>query len=303
MINRILPLKRLLTFLLLFNASYSYSIANQAVVAPFMWQIKTEKANLYLVGSIHALNETFYPLAPAYLDAFDSVNKLVVELNILALNPIDAQKHIAALTWLDEDETLANLFNDKEISQLQPFAEHKGMDMQTFLRLRPWLILEMISSYQFAQTDFQTALGVDQFFIKRAQQKAKTVLELETLEEQINAINGASLSAQTAAISLALSQLDQGQEQLTQMATLWQSADAKGLDEYSQKDLIEQPNIAPLMSQLLYKRNQVMASRIQTYLETGGSYFVVVGALHLSGSQSVQSHLKKMGYEMVKVLP
>ncbi|EAQ67573.1 hypothetical protein MED121_16639 [Marinomonas sp. MED121] len=303
MINRILPLKRLLTFLLLFNASYSYSIANQAVVAPFMWQIKTEKANLYLVGSIHALNETFYPLAPAYLDAFDSVNKLVVELNILALNPIDAQKHIAALTWLDEDETLANLFNDKEISQLQPFAERKGMDMQTFLRLRPWLILEMISSYQFAQTDFQTALGVDQFFIKRAQQKAKTVLELETLEEQINAINGASLSAQTAAISLALSQLDQGQEQLTQMATLWQSADAKGLDEYSQKDLIEQPNIAPLMSQLLYKRNQVMASRIQTYLETGGSYFVVVGALHLSGSQSVQSHLKKVGYEMVKVLP
>ena len=303
MIQHFIRFKTALIFLLFFQASYSYSSANQTFKAPFMWQIKTDKTQLYLAGSIHALNSDFYPLSPAYLNAFDSVDQLAVEFNILDLNPAKAQEQISQYTWLDHDESIASAFSQKEIEQLKPFAAQKGMDIDTLLRLRPWLIIEALSSFQFSQTDFQADLGVDQFFIKRANQQGKNVLELETLQEQINAINGAELSAQTAAISLALSQLDKGQEQLMQMANYWQSADAKGLYEYSQLDLIEQPNIAPLMSHLLYKRNQIMAERIHGYLEQGGSYFVMVGALHLSGPQSVQTHLEKMGYQATKVAP
>ena len=268
-----------------------------------MWQITTDKTQLYLAGSIHALNSDFYPLAPAYLDAFDSVDNLAVEFNILNLTPAVAQKQISQYTWLKPNESIKAAFSQAEIEQLKPFAKRKGMDIDTLLRLRPWLIIEALSSFQFAQTDFQASLGVDQFFIERANQQAKTILELETLEEQINAINGAELSAQTAAISLALSQLDQGQELLTQMANLWQSADAQGLYALSQEDLVEQPNIAPLMSSLLYDRNQRMAERIQGYLNKGGSYFVMVGALHLSGPNSVQAHLNKMGYTTTKIAP
>ena len=268
-----------------------------------MWHIKTETADLYLAGSIHALNQGFYPLAPAYLDAFDSVDNLAVEFNILNITPAIAQKQISQYTWLKPDESIKSAFSQAEIEQLKPFARRKGMDIDTLLRLRPWLIIEALSSFQFAQTDFQASLGVDQFFLERAKQQAKTILELETLEEQINAINGAELSAQTAAISLALSQLDKGQEQLTQMANFWQSADTNGLYEFSQKDLLEQPNIAPLMSSLLYDRNEKMAAQIEGYLDQGGSYFVMVGALHLSGPNSVQSHLKSMGYEAIKVAP
>jgi uncharacterized protein YbaP (TraB family) len=303
MIHHFIRFKTALIFLLFFQASYSYSSANQTLKAPFMWQIKTDKTQLYLAGSIHALNSDFYPLAPAYIQAFDSVDQLAVEYNILDLSPEKAQEQISQFTWLNHDESIESAFSQQEIEALKPFAERKGMNIDTLLRLRPWLIIEALSSFQFSQTDFQADLGVDMFFLKRANQQGKNILELETLQEQINAINGAELSAQTAAISLALSQLDKGQEQLTEMANYWQSADADGLYEYSQLDLIEQPNIAPLMSHLLYKRNQKMAERIQGYLEQGGSYFVMVGALHLSGPQSVQSYLEDMGYQATKVTP
>ena len=300
MIRTLVQAKTLSLILLLFTASYSYSSSNQTVKAPFMWHIKTETSNLYLAGSIHALNSDFYPFSPAYLAAFNSVDNLVVEINVNALDAKASKAFIDSLTWLPNKMSLETRLKSADINKLTPFAKAKGMNIQTLLKLRPWIILEMLTSYQLAQTDFQAQLGVDQFFIKKAQQNNKPILELETLSEQINAINGAEMSAQVAAISLALSQLEDGQEQLLELANFWQSADDKGLYQYSQEDLIAQPEIAPLMATLLDDRNHTMATKIAHYLETGGSYFVMVGALHLAGPNSVQNLLKQKGYELIK---
>ncbi len=301
MIRKLFKLRKSFVFLLVFTAFYSYSSPNQALKAPFMWHIKTEKTNLYLAGSIHALNKGYYPFSSAYIDAFDTVDSLVVEINISALDPTLSKTYIDSLTWLDQGDTLSDKFKTDDIKKLTSFAKHRGMSIQTLLKLKPWVLLEMISRFQLAQTNFKTDLGVDQFFIKRAQNDNKVILELETLAEQINAINGAKESAQIAAISLALSQLEQGQEQLVTLANFWQSADEQGLYQYSQDDIAEQPNIAPLMTQLLDNRNQTMATKIAHYLNSGGSYFVMVGALHLAGPNSIQSTLKKMGFELKKV--
>lgn len=301
MIRNLYQLKKPFVFLLLFTAFYSYSASNQTVKAPFMWHIKTAKTNLYLAGSIHALNKNYYPFSPAYINAFDTSDQLVVEINTTDLDPIASRRYIKTLTWLEQGKSLNNKLSQEDIKKLIPFAKRRGMTIQTLLTLKPWILLEMITQHQLAQTNFQAALGVDQFFIQRALDKNKNILELETLEEQINAINGAPESAQIAAISLALSQLDQGQEQLIQLANFWQSGNEKGLYQYSQKDIVEQPKIAPLMTQLLDKRNKTMAAKIATYLEKGGRYFVMVGALHLAGPNSVQSDLNKRGYKLVKV--
>ncbi len=266
-----------------------------------MWHIKTEKTNLYLAGSIHALNKGYYPFAPAYINAFDSVDKLVVEINISALDPKTSKAYIDSLTWLDPGENLRDKLTADDIKKLIPFAKHQKMSLQTLLKLKPWVLLEMLSRLQLAQTNFKTDLGVDQFFIKRAQDSNKTILELETLAEQINAIEGAKESAQIAAISHALSQLEQGQEQLMQLAGFWQSGDEKGLYQYSQEDIVAQPKIAPLMIQLLDNRNKTMATKIAHYLNSGGSYFVMVGALHLAGPNSIQNQLKHMGFKLAKV--
>ena len=301
MIRKFYQVKKPLVFLLLFTAFYSYSAPIQTVKAPFMWHIKTAKANLYLAGSIHALNKDYYPFSPAYINAFDTSDQLVVEINTSNLDPITSRHYIKSLTWLEQGRTLSNKLSQQDIHKLIPFAKRTGMPIQTLLTLRPWVLLEMITQYQIAQTNFQAALGVDQFFIQRAQDKNKKSLELESLAEQINAINGAEESAQIAAISLALSQLNQGQTQLTQLANFWQAGNERELYLYRQNDIAEQPQIAPLMEQLLDKRNKTMAAKIATYLEAGGRYFVMVGALHLSGPNSVQNELNKRGYKLVKV--
>ena len=132
--------------------------------------------------------------------------------------------------------------------------------------------------------------------LQQAQKSNKPILALETLNEQIDAIDKAPLSAQIAAISLSLSQLEQGGDELKQLAHFWQQGDHKSLYALNQQNLKEEPELAPLMSTLIDQRNQRMATRIQVYLEQGGRYLVVVGALHVSGPNSIQNILKKKGY-------
>ena len=46
------------------------------------WQVQSENAKVYLLGSIHYADESFYPLRREIKQAFYSSNHLVVEINI-----------------------------------------------------------------------------------------------------------------------------------------------------------------------------------------------------------------------------
>ena len=48
----------------------------------FFWQVESESATVYLLGSIHYADPGFYPLRPAIEKAFEASDKLVVEIAI-----------------------------------------------------------------------------------------------------------------------------------------------------------------------------------------------------------------------------
>jgi hypothetical protein len=57
-------------------------------------------------------------------------------------------------------------------------------------------------------------------------------------------------------------------------------------------------SIAPLFRKLFDERNIKMTSKIQGYLNSGGTYFVIVGSGHLIGERGVVELLKAKGYEV-----
>jgi len=48
----------------------------------FMWRVQRGGATVYLLGSVHAMKEDAYPLPSAMETAFDSVEKLVFEIDL-----------------------------------------------------------------------------------------------------------------------------------------------------------------------------------------------------------------------------
>ncbi|MBI3171160.1 MAG: TraB/GumN family protein, partial [Hydrocarboniphaga effusa] len=64
--------------------------------APFLWQVRGEHATHYLMGSIHMLPASAYPL-PAALDrAYDSAQRLVFETDPAVLDEAQTRATLSA---------------------------------------------------------------------------------------------------------------------------------------------------------------------------------------------------------------
>jgi len=64
------------------------------------------------------------------------------------------------------------------------------------------------------------------------------------------------------------------------------------------KRLKEDQRVYPFYEKFLYRRNQDMVSKIESYLKTGGTYFVVIGAAHLIGEKGIIQILKAKGHKV-----
>ncbi len=76
---------RWLAGLLCFVAALPAGVpAAQAPAAPksFLWRVQNGAGVLYLAGSVHALDQSVYPLSPAFQRAFEASGALVEEIDL-----------------------------------------------------------------------------------------------------------------------------------------------------------------------------------------------------------------------------
>jgi hypothetical protein len=130
----------------------------------------------------------------------------------------------------------------------------------------------------------------------------KTVLGLETVEEQIEALDGMTDADQ---LLLLASTLEQAGEIERLFATL--------RDAYLARDLVAVYDLlnaakgndgsgvfARLEQRLVVARNRRMVDRMGSLLQQGNA-FVAVGALHLPGEQGILQLLADRGYRVTRV--
>lgn len=265
----------------------------------FLWKVQNKHITVYLAGSIHALNEKHYPLPQAYLDAYNKSDNLVVELNINKLDPYLSQALIQSKMWLPVNHTLEKYLSKAALDNIKRFNKKNKGEYDKLIRMRPWMVIEQLTGYQLRQTQYKAELGLDQYFLQMADKNNKPILELETLEQQIAAIADSPFNSQIAALEVSLSQLDD-KDYLKKMVGYWENTDPVGLYNFVYQDVVQNPKLKPMMNSLLDDRNKSMADVIDLYLNqpsnNRNNYFVVVGALHLSGPNSIQKQLEMKGH-------
>lgn len=282
-------------FLLSFSTLCYSANSNQA----FLWKVQNKHVTVYLAGSIHALTAKHYPLPSAYLEAFNQAQNLVVELNINELDPYSSQALVQSKMWLPANQTLENHLSKTAINHLKKFSLESENTYANLIKMRPWMVIEQLTGYQLKQTHFKASLGLDQYFLQLAKQQNKPILELETLEQQITAIADSPFNAQIEGLEVSLGQLDD-EDYLEKMVHYWEVVNPSGLYDFVNQDVINNPKLKPMMESLLDNRNTHMTDVITLYLNQPlshrNTYFVVVGALHLSGPNSIQKQLEMKGY-------
>jgi len=277
------------------------SVSFSAAAEPTLWKIQTEKADVYLFGSIHVGKKEMYPFSKTINDAFNQSQHLVLEVDMLNPKILVAVASMYLNGTLPNKQTLEDLLTEDDMKKLQLALKDFKIPYYSVKNLKPWLIGMNLQLLAFTSKDFKPELGVDIHFAQRALRSKKKVLELESASEQFAYFDGLTMKQQISFLIGSLEQASNGQEIVTKMVALWQQGKQKEFSDLILGEMTGSEEDQFFYDIFLKNRNVKMADKIADFVETGNSYFVVVGAAHYIGEDSIIEYLKKKGLEVKQV--
>jgi len=257
-----------------------------------LWELHGKHNTVYLLGSIHVLRPSDYPLAPVVLDAYRNANSLLMEINLDELDMDQMQSEMLASAMLSDGKSLPEIMGQARYSRAQNLAREVGFDLSTFDGFAPWFAAEAISQLQLAQLGFDAQSGVEMYFLGRARTDGKTVAGLETLHDQIALFEGLPMDEQANYLVSSLEQARDLPKEVDDMVHAWQRGDTGWFESELKTEVGRDP---ALYQSLLVARNRKWIARIEALLDENKNYLVIVGTGHLVGRGSVIDLLKKDG--------
>lgn len=262
----------------------------------FLWKVESETSTVYLLGSLHLFKKEFYPLNKAIEDAFEKSNILVVEANITDPSPKNLQKWMEAALY-SENDSVEKHVSKETFEFVRKEANRLGVPLDLIKRQRPWLLAITLEALSFIKLGFDPRYGIDAYFLTKAAGKKK-ISELEGVDDQFALLSGLSNDDQELLLLLTLRDSSRLNEQMDQLVKAWTTGDAKSMESLVTKSLKEDPRMSSIFEKLFDRRNGEMASKIEKYLKTKETHFVVVGAGHLVGDKGIVEILKEKGYSI-----
>src|ERR1700685_937404 len=103
-----------------------------------LWELHGKHNTVYLLGSIHVLRPSDYPLAPAMLKAYGDAKALFMEIDLNEIDSVRMQTELLASARLPEGKTLPAIMGDQRYKRAQVLAQGVGVDLGIFDAFAPW---------------------------------------------------------------------------------------------------------------------------------------------------------------------
>jgi len=257
-----------------------------------VWKIEGNGNEFYVGGSIHILRDQDYPLPKAFDEAYNSADIITTELDMQEMNtPENGMKMQQALMYQDE-KTLSTVLSEPVYHKLDSVAKTLGMNLKMMDKFKPSMAIIALT-FQSLQKLGVTSEGVDAHYTKQAQKDEKPMLFLETFDEQLAFIESMGKGNEDEFVLYSIEDMKNNEAEFVHLIEDWKT----GKQELMLKQLNDfQLNYPDIYKTLLVERNNNWMSRLEDYLKTPEVEFVIVGAMHLMGSEGVLNLLKEKGY-------
>jgi len=257
-----------------------------------LWELHGKHNTVYILGSIHVLRPSDYPLAPAVLNAYGNAKSIFMEVNLQEIDSQQMQMELLASARLPEGKTLPDIMGKERYARAGALAREVGIDISIFDAFAPWFVAEAISQLQLQQLGFQPTSGVEMFFLEHARSDGKSVAGLETVHDQIALFTALSLDAQADYLISSLEEAHDFPKEVDDMVHAWQRGDTVWFADQLKSEFGRDP---ALYQSLLVARNRKWVPKIEALLNDDKNYLVIVGTGHLVGQGSVIELLGKDG--------
>ncbi len=268
---------------------------------PLMWSVSDSDNTVYLLGSFHLLKADDYPM-PAEIDrAFDDAESLLFEIDPREMTApetmLTARKYMA----FDAGKSLSTVLPNATLDKLGKAVAASGSSLQAMEQSEPWAISVGLVLGMTQALGFKAELGLDQHLMARASKAGKPTAGLETIDDQMRAMDAVPHAEQARGLDEFLSDPAKAASQMQDMHRWWRLGDTDKLDTLMRVEMAEK---SPQSYKLLdVDRNKVWLPLLEERLtgSTTDDSLVVVGALHLLGPDGLVEQLRAKGYQVERV--
>ncbi len=258
-----------------------------------LWKISGNhlKKPSYLYGTVHSYDKRAFTFKSLVIPYIKQCSAFGMEIKLDEIDPFS----LLGKLQMRGDTTLQMLISPQEYIKLeQMMRDSFSVELSMFSSVKPMFLMGVMQTTG-AESDYSDFL--DEFLMKRAKESHKELIGIETIAEQLNAIDIIPLQEQAKML------LDETlypdtttAEPLEDLLDVYKNGDLDSLYSfYKHGELSNTFNKA-----LILDRNHRMADRIDSIAQRK-TIFVAVGALHLPGTEGVINLLRKKGYEITPI--
>ncbi|SDI45716.1 hypothetical protein SAMN04488540_101453 [Ferrimonas sediminum] len=262
----------------LLGAVWAVCVAAGAVAAPTdkppFFLVSGEQGQAWLLGSVHVGQPDFYPFAEVIEQAFAESSVLALEADTN-----DPQLPRKLQPYLFAKQPLPAPLAGK----LSRYCQSRAMQCDP--SLAPWILSSQLLMAEMASSGFHSDQGVEHYFSSRL--GSKSLWELEGMALQLRVFDGLSADTQHAMLEGAMEPME-----VDELIQAWRSGDQATLARLTYDDMAQEPEA---WQALMINRNQGMTQTLVDWLRQDDRLFVVVGAGHLVGEQSIPALLQQQG--------
>lgn len=266
---------------------------------PLLWKAERGGNAVYLLGSLHVLRPSDYPLHPAVDAAFDDAERLAFELDPVEVRSPALASEMLRRARFEGGATLMGSVPEAGRAALADALRRHQLPPESVDGMEPWFVGVMLALRTAMEAGFDPNLGLDGHLMQRGEAAGKPAIGLERASDQFDAIEAPPLDEQVAALLQSLEADDMGAE-LEALHARWRAGDAAALEETLVAELRALP---ATWESLNVERNQRWLPQVEAMLARGDEddTLVVVGALHLLGEEGLVEQLRARGVSVERV--
>lgn len=269
----------------------AWLVTSSALALP-LWELTGTRNHVLLLGSIHTLRPSDYPLDPAIAAALDEADIVYMELDMDDMDPAATSVTVAGLARDPRGRQLPELLGAAAWSSAVKQGQKIGLDLAPLAAFEPWYAAVVVTQLRLNQLGFDPSRGVESHIVASASRSGKEIRGLETLEGQLKALDELSPAAQRTFLQLTLEEAATIGDEVDDMIAAWKAGDVPALDREMLDSVREQPE---LYRSLIVKRNEAFSRAIAALANDSHDYLIVIGTLHLVGTDSVLNMLARDG--------
>jgi uncharacterized protein YbaP (TraB family) len=271
--------------------SVNFIIAQTQPKPSLLWEVTGNGITKpsYLFGTFHLICKEDFEVTAILKEKFNTTEKLFEEMKM-----DDPSIQMKMMAQMKSDKSLKELFDSNNYKILaDSFQKITGMPLGFFNNYKPFLATTMLAQKMLPCKEI---IQPETEFIKLAKEKNIEVFGLETIEDEMKAIDKMPLDSQLNSLLKTVGNFDSVKQMMTSIVEVYKKRNPDELYKFMKLNGVDDA----FETAMLEVRNTNWLPTIITNLKKQATFFAF-GAGHLCGENGIINLLRKKGYKVTPI--